>query len=350
MALAVVGAVACRRLGPARIALLAGGGLANLLSVVIAAGINTVSGFASVTTQGGYLLLTMIVVAILTAIGVSEVLSVVDGSIRLRRSNPAGTRTRSPIAVATVAVLLAVSVLVPSVLVHRSHADLRAPAYADEYARRVLDALPPRAVLLVGGEEYSMPMIYRQVVDHDRTDVSVASANEVALDWGRELFRRRFGLTDSLVGPTLRDSLRDLVVDLAKTRPVYLDTTAMAYLATVVGYQTEGLVGKVVIGYVNSVRIPNADAVATSLEAADQQDRLTQSHDRAPFENVYFFHSRVHIELAKEYALQKDRSAMLRELRRSIAPFPFEKQPQVALRQLEKNSDPQEALRVLSYL
>jgi hypothetical protein len=72
--------------------------------------------------------------------------------------------------------------------------------------------------------------------------------------------------------------------------------------------------------------------------------------NRIPFYTAYFFHSRAHIEVAKAYAIQRNRSAMLRELRIAIALYPFQKPPHAALSELEKNSDPIEALRVMHYL
>ena len=50
----------------------------------------------------------------------------------------------------------------------------------------MLEALPRDAVLLVWGSEYAMPMVYRQVVDHDRLDVTVVAADDIVDDWGRQ--------------------------------------------------------------------------------------------------------------------------------------------------------------------
>ncbi len=353
--LGVIGAVRAARLGRARVLFLVLAAVLDLVSVFVGAGINDLAGFWSVLTQGGYLLLTMIVIAVLVALGATEVGDRLAMGLERRRATTADSSPRSGssnanVATGVTAAVLAVAVLLPSVLVHREHANLRVQPYADQYAQEVLDALPQHAALLVWGQEYSMPMLYRQLVDHQRPDVLVISANDVGLDWGREQLARRLHLGTDLDQASVVDSVRVLAKDLRRTRPVYLDTTAMYYLATVLGYETRGLVGKLVDDGVSAFKINDVDAVAASMRAGDRTAGVdAPANLRIPFFNAYLFRSRAHVELAKVYALVHNRGAMLRELRIAVRMFPLDPRPQAALRRLGGSAtvDPLPIMRTL---
>ena len=78
----------------------------------------------------------------------------------------------------------------PSIIVHEPYASHRGPAYADDYARRVLDALPQNAVLLTDGWEFGQPLRYLQIVRGERRDVSILSDAEAQTSWYRDELRR----------------------------------------------------------------------------------------------------------------------------------------------------------------
>jgi hypothetical protein len=295
------------------------GGL-NLVAVAIGSPISGMYGFQLVVPAGGYLLGTMLVLAVLIGVGAGAILEFAEGEVRKRR-----TENRSvAVLVATGAVIVLVAVLLlPSVLVHRTYADQRIPPLADRYGLRVLDALPPHAVLLVWGQEYSMPMVYRQLVDHDRADVTVVSANSVGLDWAREQLTRRLHLGTSLTVDREDRMLQRMIATLRTTRPVYLDVTAMHVLAPYVAYRNRGFVGEVIDGTPGPHEVPDIDKVASAVDHADATDGLDDgAYRRLVFLTTYGFHERAHLEVAKAYALAGDLGKAEREIQKALAVNP----------------------------
>jgi hypothetical protein len=325
MLLALVAAVFWRHIRREVRALVLVGVLLNLVGVAIDSGLGQINGFLSVISQGGYLLVLMIFVAVLTALGVTTITDYLRVREQTRASAPSeyararATPSRLPAAVAAVC---AIAVVVPSVIVHRSRAELRSPAFADIYGQRMLNSLPHHAVLLVWGSEYAMPMIYRQVVHHERPDVSVVAADDLAQGWGREQIGRQLHL-GTIHGATLADIVKDVVTETMKSRPVYLDVFSMNAMEGLTGYQTEGLVAKAVPGAVGFHAPPNVNALANQLVHLETVDHMNnQEWDRPPFQVAFWERARAHIELAKVYALQKNTAGVLRELRRAEAIFP----------------------------
>ena len=115
----------------------------------------------------------------------------------------------------------------------------------------------------------------------------------------------------------------DLIAKAARRGPVYLDVFAMNAMVSVTGYETQGLVGKVVPGKPGAHAVSDVDPLARSLVAAERADHLDrQTWDHVPFQVPFWERARAHIELAKVYAIQQNRAAVLRELRRALAVFP----------------------------
>jgi hypothetical protein len=79
--------------------------------------------------------------------------------------------------VSVTAVALAGALVAVSVANSRSVSDRSAPPYADRYATTLFDALPPHAVVFIWPAELTQPLIYRQVVAHDRQDVVVVASD-----------------------------------------------------------------------------------------------------------------------------------------------------------------------------
>ena len=300
-------------------------GFANLGAVILFAGFGSIQGFGTTLVQGGYLIDTMIVVAVLAALGATAIVTEVEA--RLAGGDGPGTAMfgRGLVTTVTVVVLVAATI-VPSILVHHKYANLRVPAYADDYGHDVLAALPRNSVLLVWGEEFSFPMIYRQELEHERPDVTVLSANGIDLAWVRAQFTRRLDLGSTLQpGAPTQELVPALIKKLRQTRPVYLDTNAMLALTSIVGYRTDGLVGEVVDG--TGPHAPtDIPEISARLVAAENHDRMIGGpSNRVPNRTAFFFYERAHIELAKVYALSGDVTGTTHELQRAVALFPSDR-------------------------
>src|SRR6185437_3949056 len=112
--------------------------------------------------------------AILIAVATTELTRIALERItasRRRDERAALARSLRPV----IGAIVAAAVIVPSLVVHYRAADHRGPPLADVYAEQVLAAVPQRGVLLVWGAEFGMPITYRQVVFHERRDVTVIS-------------------------------------------------------------------------------------------------------------------------------------------------------------------------------
>jgi 4-amino-4-deoxy-L-arabinose transferase-like glycosyltransferase len=319
IALAIVGAAIPTSLRRGERSFLVGLVVVNVLAVVIGSGVDGVEGFRTVLAYDGYLLGAMLAIAVLAAVGTTFVVAIV----RERIGNPA--------ALAVVAVV-AVLAIVPSIVVHRSHADLRTPAFADSYARQMFAELPPHAVLMTWSEESEMPMWYRQITSHARPDVTVVAVNGLQIPWERAQIAKRLGLGDALnrtdgSGPAL---LHALVTGVG-SRPVYLDALAPLFLNQVVGYSDDGLVAHVVGSADGPQANANAARDGNALTAEERSDGLISgpangslhpTQLREPFFPLYLDHYRAHIELAKALAIAGDRAGTLRELHRAATLFP----------------------------
>jgi hypothetical protein len=222
-------------------------------------------------------------------------------------------------------VALCAAVVVPSLVVHPARATQKVPPLADDYGRRVLDELPPHAVLLVWGEEYSMPMLYRQIVDRERRDVTVVSANSIGLPWARDQLTHRLHL-----GNALRNDSADLMVErmiavLQRTRPVFLDVTAMHVLLPFVAYRTHGYVAEVVGGKAGPRTAGDVGALSAMVQRSDTADGLDDgSSRRLVWKTIYAIHDRAHLELAKVYALRGDLDAAVAQIRLAVRVNPVD--------------------------
>src|SRR4029077_18928877 len=130
-----------------------------------------------------------VLVALGTTFGIDRFTEVVAGWITPRR-NRSGLAATIAAARPYMAAAIVALVLVPSLVFHYRYANHRMPPLADRYRTRVLGQLPPGAVLFVGGYEFGGPVRYRQVVDGDRPDVTVISADLLGRDWYREQLAR----------------------------------------------------------------------------------------------------------------------------------------------------------------
>jgi hypothetical protein len=323
MIFAVIGGVAARtRLRRDQWVFLAVLLVGNLVAVATSTGISTADGFFTGLVTGGFVLDLLFVVVILGALGIDASADLLARTLfqpeRPRRGRPQGA-IRSDARTAILFVLGAI-VLLPPLVVHYHVADHRGPALADRYGTSVLDALPAGAVLVGGGYEYVEPVLYRQIVHGQRPDVTVVSADLLALPWYREQVERALGPSWR---PPAHATNSDTAIDLARTinkdRPVYLDTYAMQGLGSRIGYVADGLVGRVVDG-TGPQRSADSRAASAALAAEDQAGGLDgTAHLQFPNYLLYYFHERAHIELAKQYALSNDTSGAINELRSALS-------------------------------
>jgi hypothetical protein len=313
--------------------------LLNLATIIVVPTIEPVNGldldhiagFFTGVALGGYLLDASVVIAILIALGTTRASEEVNRWVALRRA-PARSRSRARSRARTiqnasgrigtgVAVGIAVLTVVPSLFVHYSYANHRIPALADHYGHRVLAGLPHNAALIVGGYEFGQPIIYRQLVVGERTDVTVVSDDLLVDDWYRELLARQLdpGSRHSRI-PSYDDTVARIRA-LRAERPVFVDTSAMALDKDRYGYRAHGLVGEVVDGTGAHTDTAGAlDTASRALLKADTSDRLARGkYSRFPNQWLYYFHQRAHVELAKQYFMNGNVKAVATELHRALA-------------------------------
>jgi hypothetical protein len=339
---AALGAVAASRLTRDRKLFLVVVGVGNLVAVALASGIDSIKGFFSGLFGGGFFIDALFVLTVLVALGIDLVVeSIVRWSATRRRSVQARPRM-APARVRAIAIAaLAVALVAPSLVTHYRQANHRTPPLADLYGRRLLAATPHDAVLIVGGYEFSEPMTYRQIIDGDRRDVTIVSADLLGLSWYRDELVQRMHLDPAFGTAPHAAKNGDEVVRLVKllkaSRPVYLDTVSMAFLGGALGYQASGFVGRVVDGTGPHVSASlNADAAA--VHDADEVDGLSGNRwSQFPNEFVYYIHQRAHVELAKQYLMQGDTTRVESELQAAHDLVPDDTPTNIALHLLEQH-------------
>jgi hypothetical protein len=342
MLLAIVGGViAARRMGGRRAGVFAFVALANLIAVAFAAGIDHIQGFFTGVFAGGYLLDAFVVVAVLMAFGATQLRESAGAWAEAGRHTVNGRRVTARDSRVVATVVLVAVVIAPSVIVHYHYATHRLPPVADRYGQRVLSALPANAVLFVGGYEFGEPIVYRQIVDKERPDVSVVSSDLLALDWYREEVSRELHLTPAL-GPAPAGTANDKeTVQLARrldtSRPVFFDTLAMYSLQGEIGYRSQGFVGRVATG-TGPQAGPAPSETANVLAGADRDDGLGATDDgRFPITFAYLYHQRAHIELAKQYLLSGDLEGVQNQLLAAHALEPGDGPTRIALNLLREH-------------
>jgi hypothetical protein len=219
---------------------------------------------------------------------------------------------------AVTAAVLALGLLVPSFVVHRSLAQHRGPDLVGRYARAVLEPLPKNALLMVWGAEYVTPLQYAQRFHGVRPDVTVFSGDQVLEPWYVDNLVRELDVPRSVFAHKQNGTrIIDLFALERTRRPVYLDTTAMANVFTGIGYKPSGLVGEVVDGR-GPQPITSADQVPAFANGTSTD--IEQGANRGfPNDRYSYFYGRAHIELAKSLAKAKAYSGAADQLRLAAA-------------------------------
>jgi hypothetical protein len=214
---------------------------ANLIGAAVVVGVGSSPGSDVDLVEEGFLLGCYFVLAAWMAIGATELVAITSNA-RL-----AGRFDFSPhrrLVSAMVAAILVAAALVPLVPQHWSVAHRDSKPFADRYASTVFAALPQRAVMFVWGADLNLPLTYRQVVYHDRPDVTVIAVGGLRFDWYRAQVSR-------LLGRALPAEAADPIVDLTQVmrslngiRPVFVDQQATEFLTTRFKYRNVGLVAQ----------------------------------------------------------------------------------------------------------
>ena len=353
-ALALFGAVfGLRGLNRGRKLFLAAVAVLNLLAVAVVTGIDTISGFLTGLVAGGYVLDLLIVLAVLIALGIEPLLDYLRRVFRAQQAVPplrAGAAAETERFRATVIVALFLLVLAPSILVHYRLANHRQPPLADNYAKRVLEELPQRAVLFVYQADLTFPIVNRQAVFGDRRDVSVIVTTSLQFEWYREqidatLHRR------SSIGPGNPDrQVQSLIDDLHDTRPVYIDAGMMDIYRDSFKFRPRGLVGEVVKTSADTEI--DRDALAAKLIKDDRDDSIAgHAHLQFPNAFVHFLYGRAHIELAKQFAGAKELEKARTEIARSLDVYPEDPTARLVLQfSGQPNEDLNRVIRVIQAL
>ncbi len=219
--------------------------LVNLVGAAAVVGPGGNHGFNIDIAENGFLLGSYFVLACWLAIGATELVAIAGSSRLAGRAGGVLARVRLPARrrwlEAAAAVVVAAAVIVPSVTGHWTPAHRESKPFADAYASSVFAALPPKAVLFILGQELTDPLIYRQVVHHERRDVVVVASDGLSTEWYRQQVSRSLGrpLPPFAGSPTL-DATR-VIRSLIGTRPVYMDPQTAEYLNGHLGYRTVGL-------------------------------------------------------------------------------------------------------------
>jgi hypothetical protein len=300
-------------------------------------------GFEPVLLNGGYITDAMLAFGVLVAIGVSALIKLASPPpSKGRRRNQ--EQTPAPV---LVAIGLALALVVPSAVVHFRYDDHRGPPLADLYGKRVLDALPAKAVLFTWGTEFAAPARYRQEVFGERRDVTVVAGPEMTLEWYRQQISRILGT--AIAPPTSTDPTAyvvNVINQLQGREVLYLDAQAMHELNGKVSFRSHGLVGAVEPqGAATSVSELNTATAA--LYASDRADGVSNLDGvKFPNDSVYFFHELAHIELAKGYASQNDLAAAATELSRAADVWPYAAAQLRQVSQLAARGDPSAAASI----
>ena len=218
------------------------------------------------------------------------------------------------------ALILGAAVIIPSVSGHWHVAARETKPFADAYAKSTFAELPPHSVLFITGAELTDPLIYRQVVYHERRDVVPIALDGLRVPWYREQVTRELGRPLPPTASTLPLTAADVIKSVAATRPTYLDPQTVAYLDGHLGYRPVGLLN--VPGPGSSYNPPASVAgVEQRVLAAEKAAQMPD-----PYWNVWpndflksSTYSNAELEVARAYYLQHDLTSMKRALQNVLS-------------------------------
>jgi hypothetical protein len=240
-------------------------------------------------------------------------------SDRARLADRGVFRVLAPVAV----VALGAALVLPLVLGNWSTVHRSSHPYADRYAQSVFAELPHRAVLFILGAELTQPMIYRQVVYHDRPDVVVVAVDGLTAPWYREELSRRLGFqipspTGGLIAGTTQ--IMDAV---ARSRPTFVDPQAGQALQKAIGYRPVGLVAQLVPGH-GQMPVSSPSALEQTMLQAERNAGFP-NHDWNVWPNDFVDvaeYSTAALNVARAYYQHHDLTGMGRALHEDLRVLP----------------------------
>ena len=244
---------------------------ANLIGATVVVDFGAAhAGFSDDLINEGFVLGCYFVLACWLAIGSGELVAIA-GRVRL------GGRGRllAPVAGA----VLAAAVVLPLALGNRSVVKRNSKPFADRYASSAFSELPPHAAVFILGAELTQPLIYRQVVYHQRRDVAVIAADGLSYGWYREQLSRRLGIT--LPRPTGSQILdtSGAIAAVSRVRPVYLDPQAAEALKSLIGYRPVGILSQLAPGH-GAATVSAPAQLAQSVQTAMRQAGISLATGR----------------------------------------------------------------------
>jgi hypothetical protein len=301
--------------------------LANLLGAAVVVGLTGPTGYNADLIEEGFLLGCYFVLACWLALGATDVVSRASS---VRALDRIGGRGRAIVS-GTGAVILGAAVLIPPAIAAWPVAHRASKPFADRYATTVFGELPHGAAVIVSGQDLTYPLVYRQLVQHERRDVVVIDLDASAYPWYREELSRRLGLR---LPPSTNDSILDargLAKWLSGMRPVYFDPHAAQVLAGVdpyaakvagnrIGYRQVGLLAQFTSG-VGPATVANPSVLDQAFRNAERAAGMPDStwNDWPNDLVLQAVYSTAALEVARAYFGQHDipgvRSALLNALR-----------------------------------
>jgi hypothetical protein len=193
-----------------------------------------------------------------------------EGVVEGRRGLAARVRIK-PLLASVGVLALGVALVLPLAVgnwsaVHRSSKPL-----ADRYAQTVFSELPPHAALFVLGAELTQPLIYRQVVFHERPDVTVIALDGLPQEWYRAQISTKLGVQLPPLTGALDLGAARVLNAVARVRPVYVDARGAQSLQHAIGYEPVGLVSQLVPGPPGQLPVASPAALEQRVIAAARQ-------------------------------------------------------------------------------
>jgi hypothetical protein len=281
-------------------------------------------GFDTDLVDEGFVLGCYFALACWLSIGAAELVAIPGrgatwGRLSDRLRRPLAAIARARLLVPVTAVALGVAVLVPSVLGNWSVVHRSSKPFADTYAQAVFSELPPHAAVFSFGAELTQPLIYRQVVDHQRPDVVVVAADGLEYGWYRQQLSQRLAMRlPATTGKMIADAATTIRA-IARVRPVYLDPQAAQTFASVLGYRPVGLLAQLAPGP-GPASVSAPGVVEQRLLDAERQAGFPD-HNWSVWPNDYVSeaeYATAALHVARAYYQHRDftgmRSALLNEL------------------------------------
>jgi Protein of unknown function (DUF2723) len=291
----------------------------------------------------GFVLGCYFALACWVAIGATELVGIpgraaVTDRLRGRLGRPLAAVARARGLVPVAALALGAAVVVPLVLGNWSVVHRTSKPYADDYAQTAFSELPRGSAVFLNVAELTQPLIYRQVVYHQRRDVVVVAADGLEFGWYRQQISRRLGIRlPATTGNTETDTAQAISA-VARVRPVYLDPQTAQSFTGRLGYRPVGLLSQLAPGH----------GQAQVGAPGELEQRLLDSERQAGFPNhnweiwpnqfvAQAVYATAALHVARAYFQHRDFTGMRRALLNELTIQPGEPTAESDLAQLTRS-------------